>query len=164
MDVQGRCAEIICCLADLFTKDRFFLPVFEHPCLGRDNIQFFLDLGEEGLGGAGFFFIALTSGRRVLGAACRRSLQRFLRGCFSGGVLIRQLRFKITESHFQFGLVKEIDLEWQFFAAGAKAFVAWPGAVCFFEEFQQLLLFSDDAASCGVAAPACVSVQELGFV
>ncbi len=54
-------------------EHRLLLPIFDAPGLGRDDIQFFLDLGVEGLAGTGPLFLAQgeihLDARQALGVA-----------------------------------------------------------------------------------------------
>jgi hypothetical protein len=41
-----------------FIKDHFLMPIFNDPCLGGNDVEFFLDLGKKSLTGTSLLFFA----------------------------------------------------------------------------------------------------------
>ena len=102
-------------------ENGFFLPVFDHPGLSRNDVQLFLDLAEEGFTGSGLFLCVQLKmnldARQVLVEAVRLGMPltrlfRFFR--------LGQFLFHRFEGDFQLGFVEQLALERQFLAACAE--------------------------------------------
>ena len=100
-------------------ENGFLLPVFQDLCLGRDDVEFFLDLGEEGLLRAGFFFLRQAQLNAYSGEIVRIAIT----GAFLSGRqrFFRQLCLDLFERDVQFGLIEQFALKREFFATATKA-------------------------------------------
>lgn len=116
MSWPGRCLDV---LFAIYVENSLFLPVLDYPCLSRDDIEYFLDLGEKSLAGTGLLFVAQRYIDPYPWQFIGEAFALFARW-FSGRI-VRQLVFDITERDFQFGLVKEVPLERQLLTTAAKA-------------------------------------------
>jgi hypothetical protein len=126
--------------ASLF-EDGLLLPVLEHAGLGRYNVQLFLDLGEKGLAGTRFLFVA----QRQINPYTRQSVRETITPFASrlARRFVRELRLDLAERHLQFGLVEEVALVRLLFAAATEAPLARQ-AQLLCEQCEQLLLFNND--------------------
>ena len=72
----------------VFVENGLFLPVFQYPGLGGNNIQLFLDLGKEGFGGA--FLLLVRQGQVHLDPrqVIREAALAFLRAGLADNILI----------------------------------------------------------------------------
>ena len=147
---------------DVFTATieyRLLLPVFQHLDLGGNKLQFFLDLGEEGFGCTGFFFIGqrevdLHPLQFVAKAALSFLLSR------PNPVLFRQLLFELAQGDFNFSLIEQIRLKRQFLTTGTE-FLYRSQAQVFFEQVNAFSLFKDDVIF--IAEVFLVSLEEFVF-
>ena len=107
----------------LFTvllEHRLFLPVLQHFQLSGDELQLFLDLGEEGLGGTGFLFVTESQFNTFTQQLVREAPLTTLAGgarCIFLCYVIRQLIPQGIDLDFQFGFVKEVKLARGFLTA-----------------------------------------------
>jgi len=92
---------------------RLFLPVFQHFQLSGDELQLFLDLGEEGLAGPGLLFVAEselnTLAQQLVGKAALTTLTGGAGSVFLFDI-IRELITQGVDLGFQLGFVEQEEL------------------------------------------------------
>ena len=124
------------------------LPVFDDPGLGRDDVQLFLDLAEEGPGSPGLLgFVQaemdLEARQVLIEAVGLAPLARLFRFRPGGRFGFGQLLFDFLERDLQFGLVEQLALEGLFLAAGSELAQAGQ-AQLFFQQAEKLLLLGEE--------------------
>jgi len=139
------------CQDTLFTillEHGFFLPVLKNLQLSGNELQLFLDLGEEDLTGANFFFVA----EGQFDAPAQQCIREAALPAFTGGRwciflcnILWQLIAQGINLNFQLSFVKQMNLVCGLLTAGAELLNPFP-AQQFFENLDGVIALLDFSA------------------